>query len=230
MIGITSLIVGNQSWISGIQCVWNSRTNKGCRGILTEGETLFRYSGFNSPNGVFMSLVPHGHHTLIDAHMDRLEVAYTLPWMPEMNDLHYEPADVWYLMILDVKEARVYAFDVNKTLKSIIRREANMTRICYNPAGLPTNVDGYVEYPIAPPLTPIVLLFDTYMFMDIAVWCLYWLLYKGRISPRIFNPMVFVLDSVQANAKTVRMKATVKIIQSVGNEEGGSVDVRSRLN
>ncbi|XLR00597.1 hypothetical protein S83_066795 [Arachis hypogaea] len=154
-----------------------------------------------------MSLVPHGHHTLIDAHMDRLEVAYTLPWMPEMNDLHYEPADVWYLMILDVKEARVYAFDVNKTLKSIIRREANMTRICralgklcYNPAGLPTNVDG----------------------MDIAVWCLYWLLYKGRISPRIFNPM--------ANAKTVRMKATVKIIQSVGNEEGGSVDVRSRLN
>ena len=36
---------------------------------------------------------------------------------------------MWYLMILDVKEARVYAFDVNKTLKSIIRREANMTRI-----------------------------------------------------------------------------------------------------
>ncbi|KAL4287768.1 hypothetical protein AHAS_Ahas19G0219200 [Arachis hypogaea] len=218
MIGITSLIVGNQSWISGIQCVWNSRTNKGCRGILTEGETLFRYSGFNSPNGVFMSLVPHGHHTLIDAHMDRLEVAYTLPWMPEMNDLHYEPADVWYLMILDVKEARVYAFDVNKTLKSIIRREANMTRInlVNFRNGTPNSVKlGQVLQPSC---------------MDIAVWCLYWLLYKGRISPRIFNPMVFVLDSVQANAKTVRMKATVKIIQSVGNEEGGSVDVRSRLN
>ncbi|KAL4287770.1 hypothetical protein AHAS_Ahas19G0219400 [Arachis hypogaea] len=187
-------------------------------------ETLFRYSGFSSPKGVFMSLVPHGHHTLIDAHMDWLEAVYTLPWMPEMNDLHY-PADLWYLMILDVKEARVYAFDVNKTLESIIRREANMTHInlvnfrhgtpysanwgkCYNPAGLPTIVDG----------------------VDIAVWCLYWLLYKGRISPRIFNPMVFVLDSVQANAETVKMKATVKIIQSVGNEEGGSVDVRSQPN
>ncbi|XLR00598.1 hypothetical protein S83_066796 [Arachis hypogaea] len=58
--------------------------------------------------------------------------------------------------------------------------------------------------------------------VDIAVWCLYWLLYKGRISPRIFNPM--------ANAETVKMKATVKIIQSVGNEEGGSVDVRSQPN
>ncbi|XP_020986116.1 uncharacterized protein LOC110275009 [Arachis duranensis] len=66
---------------------------------------------------------------LNDAHMDRLEAAYTLSWMPEMNDLHYEPADVWYLMILDAKEVRVYAFDGNKTPKSIIRREANMTRI-----------------------------------------------------------------------------------------------------
>ncbi|XLS56459.1 hypothetical protein HN51_006214 [Arachis hypogaea] len=73
---------------------------------------------------------------LSGATVDRLQVGYTLPWMPETNNLHYvfvpiwEPADVWYLMMLDVKESRLYAFDVNKTPESIIRREANMTRIC----------------------------------------------------------------------------------------------------
>ncbi|XP_072062162.1 uncharacterized protein [Arachis hypogaea] len=115
---------------------------------------------------------------LSGATMDRLQAAYTLPWMPETNNLHYvfvpiwEPADVWYLIMLDVKESRVYAFDVNKTPDSIIRREANMTRICrmlgklfmlnrnlvnfrhgnpnpanwgnfHYPAGLPTDVDRW---------------------------------------------------------------------------------------
>ncbi|RYR60589.1 hypothetical protein Ahy_A04g017638 [Arachis hypogaea] len=132
---------------------------------------------------------------LSGATVDRLQVGYTLPWMPETNNLHYvfvpiwEPADVWYLMMLDVKESRLYAFDVNKTPESIIRREANMTRICrmlgklfmlnrnlvnfrhgnpnpatwgkfHYPASLPTDVDGYVAYPITHQLTRIVLMSD----------------------------------------------------------------------
>ena len=45
---------------------------------------------------------------LSDAHMDRLEVAYTLPWMPEMNDLHYslcpsrsqQMCGIWWFLML----------------------------------------------------------------------------------------------------------------------------------
>ncbi|RYR30112.1 hypothetical protein Ahy_B01g054949 [Arachis hypogaea] len=170
---------------------------------------------------------------LSGATMDRLQAAYTLPWMPETNNLHYvfvpiwEPADVWYLIMLDVKESRVYAFDVNKTPDSIIRREANMTRICrmlgklfmlnrnlvnfrhgnpnpanwgnfHYPAGLPTDVDSLVSL-LAPA--------------------------RRRIQSEDIQSFGMMVD-----ADTVRMKAAIKIIQSVGNEEGGSIDVRSQIN
>ncbi|XLS78654.1 hypothetical protein HN51_062879 [Arachis hypogaea] len=184
---------------------------------------------------------------LSGATMDRLQAAYTLPWMPETNNLHYvfvpiwEPADVWYLIMLDVKESRVYAFDVNKTPDSIIRREANMTRICrmlgklfmlnrnlvnfrhgnpnpanwgnfHYPAGLPTDVDSCLR-----------LVF----WLQGGHCSLVSLLAPARRRIQSEDIQSF---GMMVDADTVRMKAAIKIIQSVGNEEGGSIDVRSQIN
>ncbi|KAL4382557.1 hypothetical protein AHAS_Ahas04G0245400 [Arachis hypogaea] len=172
---------------------------------------------------------------LSGATVDRLQVFVPI----------WEPADVWYLMMLDVKESRLYAFDVNKTPESIIRREANMTRICrmlgklfmlnrnlvnfrhgnpnpatwgkfHYPASLPTDVDGYVAYPITHQLTRIGGHCSLVSLLDPA---------RRWIQSEDIQSIGMMVDT-----DTVRMKAAIKIIQSIGNEEGGSIDVHSQMN
>ncbi|RYR78564.1 hypothetical protein Ahy_A01g003389 [Arachis hypogaea] len=75
---------------------------------------------------------------LCDAPIEEIQQKYEGRWMPKTRDLEHvfvpiwEPADAWYLMLLDVKASKIYALDVSRSPESIVRRESNMNKIVRN--------------------------------------------------------------------------------------------------
>ncbi|XP_020971659.1 uncharacterized protein LOC107625500 isoform X2 [Arachis ipaensis] len=72
---------------------------------------------------------------LLDTLVSELAQHYQPKWMHETNQLEHVYVPVWeaidtcYMLLLDVKGARLYVLDVSKIPESIVRREANMRRI-----------------------------------------------------------------------------------------------------
>ncbi|XLR58090.1 hypothetical protein S83_008762 [Arachis hypogaea] len=171
---------------------------------------------------------------LCDAPISKLKKSYEGRWMQETNALEHvfvpilEAADSWYIMLLNIKEAKKYVLDVSRTPESIVRREANMNKICvvlgkmfvHNrnimnflhaspdpsnwgdylyPEGLPNNLDS----------------------PESGIWCLSWLQHKGGFSPNIFNHM--------ENSDHVRMKTALHIVQSETNQLCGYVSTKADM-
>ncbi|XLR44916.1 hypothetical protein S83_029576 [Arachis hypogaea] len=73
---------------------------------------------------------------LLDTPLSELAQHYQPKWMHETNQLEHvfvpiwEAVDTCYMLFLDVKGATLYVLDVSRSPKSIVRREANMRRIC----------------------------------------------------------------------------------------------------
>ncbi|XLU22885.1 hypothetical protein S245_058951 [Arachis hypogaea] len=65
----------------------------------------------------------------------QLKNKYEYKWMPKTSHLEHvfvlvlEPADGWYLMLLNIKALKVYVLDVCHDDESIVRCETHMTRI-----------------------------------------------------------------------------------------------------
>ncbi|RYR37667.1 hypothetical protein Ahy_A09g042535 [Arachis hypogaea] len=155
--------------------------------VTSPKEILFKYSYFNLPQALFMSLAPPGTpclditpttvfianqpfawlqiinpaclmasvrtrksrtprfwymptnfatDVLLDTPLSELAQHYQPKWMHETNQLEHvfvpiwEAVDTCYMLFLDVKGATLYVLDVSRSPKSIVRREANMRRIC----------------------------------------------------------------------------------------------------
>ncbi|RYR67365.1 hypothetical protein Ahy_A03g013697 [Arachis hypogaea] len=67
--------------------------------------------------------------------LDVVVRAYLCRWMPATTQLEkviipiYEVPDSWYIMVLNVKEGKVYCLDVTKSDETVERRERNMRTI-----------------------------------------------------------------------------------------------------
>ncbi|KAL4274737.1 hypothetical protein AHAS_Ahas20G0037100 [Arachis hypogaea] len=88
----------------------------------------------------------------------------------------WEAIDMCYMLLLDVKAARLYVLDVSRSPESIVRREANMQRIY---PGAINAVDSN----------------------ETSTWLLYWLQQDWGFSTQIFSPMIH-LEAVRMRTAT----------------------------
>ncbi|MED6219992.1 hypothetical protein PIB30_040932 [Stylosanthes scabra] len=125
--------------------------------------------------------------------------------------------DAWYLIIIDVKDRKVYTLDVSRSADSMRRRKDTIETLCHAMGSIflldrnimnfgriipdPQNF-GLPEYPHRIP--------GDLDRDQTTLWMLYWLQHEGVFFARLFYPM--------ANADHVKMRATVKIVKSDCNE------------
>ncbi|KAL4393354.1 hypothetical protein AHAS_Ahas02G0043600 [Arachis hypogaea] len=143
---------------------------------------------------------------------------YEYRWMPETSQLDHvfvpvlEPADGWYLMLLDIKALKVYVLDVCRDNESIVRRETYMTRIRnvvhFKHGSCDPSTWGNFNYPKDIP--------SELGSEETAVWCLYWLQQEGGFSTKIL-----------ASTLAVRMRTAAYLIQSEENHFRGLVEAKA---
>ncbi|QHO28071.1 uncharacterized protein DS421_7g213480 [Arachis hypogaea] len=209
-------------------------------------EILFKYSFFDLPRALFMSLSPPGTPCLdiinaaclmasVRARKSKTPRSWYMPTNFAINVLLDTPVyvpiceavDTCY-MLLDVKGATLYVLDVSRSPKSIVRREANMRRICRvlgkiystdkNIANFRhTNPDpsnwGSFHYPEAIP--------NMVDSKESSTWLLYWLQQAGEFSTRIFASMI--------HSEDVRMRTATSIASCDANEYACFIDVKAEL-
>ncbi|QHO10354.1 uncharacterized protein DS421_15g489110 [Arachis hypogaea] len=160
--------------------------------------------------------------------IDMIVKKYLCRWMPATTKLEKviipicEPSHSWYIMVVHVKQGKVYALDITKTEETMERRERNMRTIMITLSQIfkqEQNLSSFTEispdpttwgpinYPKGVPNQP--------NSNDSAVWCLYWLLNDGLLDPRRLGVMM--------NGK-VRMKTATTIILSDWNQKKQAVD------
>ncbi|XP_025688673.1 uncharacterized protein [Arachis hypogaea] len=160
--------------------------------------------------------------------IDMIVKKYLCCWMPATTKLEKviipicEPSHSWYIMVVHVKQGKVYALDITKTKETMERRERNMRTIMITLSQIfkqEQNLSSFTEissdpttwgpinYPKGVPNLP--------NSNDSAVWCLYWLLNDGLLDPRRLGVMM--------NGK-VRMKTATTIILSDWNQKKQVVD------
>ncbi|XP_020969116.1 uncharacterized protein LOC107622545 isoform X1 [Arachis ipaensis] len=75
---------------------------------------------------------------LFQTPMEHIIESYVRRWMTPTQELEHvfvpicKPPDTWYMLLLDVKRASVYALDVCTTIESEPRRERNIRLIVRN--------------------------------------------------------------------------------------------------
>ncbi|KAL4398563.1 hypothetical protein AHAS_Ahas01G0304400 [Arachis hypogaea] len=235
---------------------------------LPPEEILFKYSFFDLPRALFMSLAPpytpsldiinatclmrsvqarksmtprawflptnFATDVLLDTPVSELAKHYQPKWMHETNQLEHVYVPVWeaidtcYMLLLDVKGASLYVLDVSRSPESIVRREANMRRICRVLGKIfsadrnivnfrHTNPDpsnwGSLQYPGAIP--------NAVDSNETSTWLLYWLQQDGGFSTRIFAPII--------HPEAVRMRTATSIASCDANEHGCFIDVKAEL-
>ncbi|MED6220679.1 hypothetical protein PIB30_047165 [Stylosanthes scabra] len=75
------------------------------------------------------------HKILTGKGVDDIMHFYTSSWMPKTSELEHvfipvrEDRVAWYMILLDVKNTKVYALDVNRSTTSLLMRDRDMRRI-----------------------------------------------------------------------------------------------------
>ncbi|XLT38296.1 hypothetical protein HN873_069588, partial [Arachis hypogaea] len=88
-----------------------------------------------TPPRVWLLPSPFADDVLCLKPFDVIVRAYLCRWMPTTTQLEkvivpiYEVPDSWYILVMDVKEGKVYCFDVTKSDDTVERRERNMRTI-----------------------------------------------------------------------------------------------------
>ncbi|MED6188372.1 hypothetical protein PIB30_085322 [Stylosanthes scabra] len=146
-----------------------------------------------------------------------------------------EPPHSWYMMVVDVKEPKVYCLDTCKTPYSTPMRELNMRAIMvvlsqifsmegnlnsFNHCSLDPTTWGSIEYPSNVPNMPDQDQWYMICINEIAVWCLSWL------QQCVGNFSVSKLSS-KLHQGNVRMKTATSIFLNETNQNKKLVDLKS---
>ncbi|KAL4299531.1 Ulp1 protease family, carboxy-terminal domain protein [Arachis hypogaea] len=125
----------------------------------------------------------------------QLKNKYEYKWMPKTSHLEHvfvlvlEPADGWYLMLLNIKALKVYVLDVCHDDESkLFMTERNVVNSKHGSCD-PSAWKKF-NYPKDIP--------NELGSEEIAVWCLYWLQQEGGFSTKIFSPSVRGLVEAKA--------------------------------
>ncbi|RYR03080.1 hypothetical protein Ahy_B06g081910 [Arachis hypogaea] len=141
--------------------------------------------------------------------IDMIVKKYLCRWMPATTKLEKviisicEPSHSWYIMVVHVKQGKLYALDITKTEETMERRERNMRTI----RSLLILQLGDSNYPKGVSNLP--------NSNNYAVWCLYWLLNDGLLDPRRLGVMM---------SGKVRIKTATIIILFDWNQKKQAVD------
>ncbi|KAL4349615.1 hypothetical protein AHAS_Ahas10G0059700 [Arachis hypogaea] len=157
---------------------------------------------------------------------------YLERWMPETTQLEHvfvpicEASHSWYLIVIDVSNARVYSLDVTKAPYTIERRERNMQTIMIALSQIfrldrnagsfqlvspdPTTW-GSIQYPQG-----VLTLDDSFQS---ATWMLYWLQLAGKFNLTDIGNMTM--------PDRVRMKTAINIVHFPINEVLKKVELNS---
>ncbi|QHO57595.1 Ulp1 protease family, carboxy-terminal domain protein [Arachis hypogaea] len=160
--------------------------------------------------------------------LDVVVRAYLCRWMPATTQLEkviipiYEVPDSWYIMVLNVKEGKVYCLDVTKSDETVERRERNMRTIMITLSQIfrqEQNVGSFthivpdptmwgpIEYPKNAP--------TVHNNGDVAVWCLHWLQQDANFDVRNIGVMI---------SGKVWMKTATTIVMSEWNQKKKAVE------
>ncbi|XLS44259.1 hypothetical protein HN51_001124 [Arachis hypogaea] len=137
----------------------------------------------------------------------------------------WEPADAWYLMLLDVKASKIYALDVSRSPESIVRRESNMNKIVRN---------------VKPTHVLVVTFFVSSNSLDDLTFFLSSGLLWGRCSSRVrisltfathhLTPQIGGTSSTRTeNSDEVRMRAALHVVQSDINRHRAFVQSKAEV-
>ncbi|XLR67089.1 hypothetical protein S83_017761 [Arachis hypogaea] len=171
---------------------------------------------------------------LCDAPIEEIQQKYEGRWMPKTRDLEHvfvpiwEPADTWYLMLLDVKASKIYALDVSRSPESIVRRESNMNKILLALGKMFIQSRNIVNFRHTSPdpsnwgnfIYPDGLPKDLQSAVS-GLWCLSWLQHKGGFSTKIFRHI--------GNSDEVRMRAALHVVQSDINRHRAFVQSKAEV-
>ncbi|QHO06592.1 uncharacterized protein DS421_14g456040 [Arachis hypogaea] len=199
-------------------------------------EVIFKFYELEVARGMFHSLipkfVPHSDIVNIVVLFASLRASrespihfWFLPSLFAVDVLQLRPIDMiviipicepnhsWYIMVVHVKQGKVYALDITKTEETMERRERNMRTIQEKNLSSFTEISpdpttwGPINYPKGVPNLP--------NSNDSAVWCIYWLLNDALLNPRRLGVMM---------SRKVRMKTATTIILSDWNHKKQAVD------